>query len=469
MALKVKDAIVDRLRDKLGARPDVDTRNPDVRVVAHLARGEAVPVAGPVRRAAVPPRLPRAPHPRAAQGDAGRRPAARRGLHRRGAARRPDVRLGHAASSRAASSPAGAPRASAARFAVERWPHLGARAKEMLADLRADARAQRAQGARPHPRLRQRPEALEAARRQREGGEARARRSSSPRATPPSPAPSPRAAASSSPTRPTASASARGGQKGMKTFYFKLGENLRALHGLARLRARRQPGLRERLPRAALEPARRVERPHRLHAAGLPLRLAAAATRGSAQSRRSVCRSSRRMLLRCVQSMQDEEEPREQRRTRAARAVKNAVATADHAPRSASRRELTRAPRPTPARRRPRRRAPPGHQHHQHPERGGHALAALEASATPGSTWPRNAASPTAACTRGLSGHHPQGEHHRQRALERVQQQHHRRPASCPPPAPRWWRRCCRCRSARTSTPRSQRVSSTPKGTEPAR
>jgi putative N6-adenine-specific DNA methylase len=40
-ALKVKDAVVDALREKLGARPDVDTRDPDVRVVLHLAGEEA--------------------------------------------------------------------------------------------------------------------------------------------------------------------------------------------------------------------------------------------------------------------------------------------------------------------------------------------------------------------------------------------------------------------------------------------
>ena len=36
-ALKVKDAIVDALRDKLGARPDVDPKDPDVSVTLHLA------------------------------------------------------------------------------------------------------------------------------------------------------------------------------------------------------------------------------------------------------------------------------------------------------------------------------------------------------------------------------------------------------------------------------------------------
>jgi putative N6-adenine-specific DNA methylase len=40
-ALKVKDAVVDVLRDRLGARPDVDTRDPDVRIVLHVAKGEA--------------------------------------------------------------------------------------------------------------------------------------------------------------------------------------------------------------------------------------------------------------------------------------------------------------------------------------------------------------------------------------------------------------------------------------------
>jgi len=37
--LKIKDAIVDALRDRRGARPDVDPRAPDVLVVAHLGKG----------------------------------------------------------------------------------------------------------------------------------------------------------------------------------------------------------------------------------------------------------------------------------------------------------------------------------------------------------------------------------------------------------------------------------------------
>lgn len=39
-ALKLKDAIVDAVRDATGTRPDVDPRSPDIWVVAHLARGK---------------------------------------------------------------------------------------------------------------------------------------------------------------------------------------------------------------------------------------------------------------------------------------------------------------------------------------------------------------------------------------------------------------------------------------------
>ncbi|HEY6476017.1 MAG TPA: THUMP domain-containing protein [Polyangia bacterium] len=41
VALKVKDAVADALRDALGARPDVDTESPDVGIILHLAAGKA--------------------------------------------------------------------------------------------------------------------------------------------------------------------------------------------------------------------------------------------------------------------------------------------------------------------------------------------------------------------------------------------------------------------------------------------
>ena len=40
-ALKVKDAVADALRERRGARPDVNAVDPDVRIVAHLAGGRA--------------------------------------------------------------------------------------------------------------------------------------------------------------------------------------------------------------------------------------------------------------------------------------------------------------------------------------------------------------------------------------------------------------------------------------------
>ena len=39
-ALKTKDAIVDRVRDRCGARPNVEPKNPDLRINLHLARNQ---------------------------------------------------------------------------------------------------------------------------------------------------------------------------------------------------------------------------------------------------------------------------------------------------------------------------------------------------------------------------------------------------------------------------------------------
>ncbi|MDE0299388.1 MAG: THUMP domain-containing protein [Candidatus Poribacteria bacterium] len=41
-ALKIKDAIVDQIRDSTGSRPNVDVRNPNVRVNAHIANDRCV-------------------------------------------------------------------------------------------------------------------------------------------------------------------------------------------------------------------------------------------------------------------------------------------------------------------------------------------------------------------------------------------------------------------------------------------
>lgn len=41
VALKVKDAVVDALRERLGARPNVDTESPDLAIAVHVAAGRA--------------------------------------------------------------------------------------------------------------------------------------------------------------------------------------------------------------------------------------------------------------------------------------------------------------------------------------------------------------------------------------------------------------------------------------------
>lgn len=41
-ALKIKDAIVDQIRDSTGSRPNVDTQDPDIRVNAHIANDSCV-------------------------------------------------------------------------------------------------------------------------------------------------------------------------------------------------------------------------------------------------------------------------------------------------------------------------------------------------------------------------------------------------------------------------------------------
>ncbi len=41
-SLKIKDAIVDRLRQEQGERPNIDTENPDIRVDAHFAKGRCL-------------------------------------------------------------------------------------------------------------------------------------------------------------------------------------------------------------------------------------------------------------------------------------------------------------------------------------------------------------------------------------------------------------------------------------------
>jgi len=229
VALKVKDAVVDRMRDKRGARPDVDPRNPDVGVVAHLVReklslsldlcGEPLHRRGyRVRPTAAPMKETLAAALLRAAGYTGEEalvdPMCGSGTVL--------IEGGLIARRRAPGI--------ARDFAVEKWPHLGARARELLADMRADARRHERKVAVPILGFDKDPEALEAARRNVKA----ARLSeeillSEGDATKLPPLPEPPGLLLTNP--PYGDRLGSGGQKGMKSFYFKLGDSLRAQMG----------------------------------------------------------------------------------------------------------------------------------------------------------------------------------------------------------------------------------------------
>ena len=121
VALKVKDAVVDRMRDKQGARPDVDPRNPDVRVVAHLARERlslSLDLCGePLHRRGYRVRPTAAPLKETLAAAILRAAS----YQRPGGAGGPDVRLGHPAHRGGAHRPRRAPGLNR-DFAVERGP-----------------------------------------------------------------------------------------------------------------------------------------------------------------------------------------------------------------------------------------------------------------------------------------------------------------------------------------------------------
>ncbi|ADO70064.1 THUMP domain-containing class I SAM-dependent RNA methyltransferase [Stigmatella aurantiaca] len=229
VALKVKDALVDRLRRVLGARPDVDTREPDVRVVAHLAREKlslSLDLCGePLNRRGYRVRPTPAPLKETLAA------ALLRAANYTGEEALVDpmcgsgtllIEAGFIARHRAP----GIGRS----FAVERWPHQGARAKELLEDLRADARRNERKVLVPIQGFDKDPEALEAARRNikaaRLSEEIQVAEGD---ATKPLPLPKPGGLLITNP--PYGERIGTGGQKGMKSFYFKLGESFQELDG----------------------------------------------------------------------------------------------------------------------------------------------------------------------------------------------------------------------------------------------
>lgn len=229
VALKIKDAIVDRLREKLGARPDVDTRNPNVRVVAHLARTQlslSLDLCGDplfqrgyrVKTTEAPMKETLAAALLRDAGYTGQEPLV-------------DPMCG----SGTLLLEAGliARRRAPALFrplAVERWPKLGPAAHAELERLRDEAQAQERDLPFPIIGYDKDPDAVEAARRNVKAagleGFIRVRDGD---ATAAFELPEGPGLLATNP--PYGERIGSGGQKGMKTFYFKLGERLGRIEG----------------------------------------------------------------------------------------------------------------------------------------------------------------------------------------------------------------------------------------------
>lgn len=140
VALKLKDGIVDRLREKLGRRPDVDTHEPVFRVVAHLAKrtlslsldlcGEPLFKRG-YRVATTPAPLKET-----------LAAAVLLASHYEGEEPLADPMCGSGTLVIEAGMIAARRAPSLERsFALERWPAFSARARPLLAEVRAEARS----------------------------------------------------------------------------------------------------------------------------------------------------------------------------------------------------------------------------------------------------------------------------------------------------------------------------------------
>lgn len=229
VALKVKDAIVDRLRDRTGKRPDVDSRNPDVPIVAHLAKTRltlSLDVTGEplfkrgyrIKTTPAPMKETLAAAMLLELGYTGEEPFCD-AMCGSGTL---VIEAGHIATRRAP----GLKR----DFALERWPRFAAPLKPIFADARQEAHAELRPA--PHPLFARDydEEALAAARRNLTaaglGAMVRVDEADATRAGPPE---CPPGLMASNP--PYGERLGSGGQKGMKTFYHSLGEALRAWDG----------------------------------------------------------------------------------------------------------------------------------------------------------------------------------------------------------------------------------------------
>jgi 23S rRNA (guanine2445-N2)-methyltransferase / 23S rRNA (guanine2069-N7)-methyltransferase len=230
VALKIKDAIVDRMRARAGKRPDVDSRTPDVRVLAHLSgtwlqlsldlAGEPLNRRGyRIRQTTAPLKETLAAAVLRAAKFSGEEPVL-------------DPMCGSGTLLIEAAWMAARRAPSLGRtFAVERWPELGPAARPLLAELRAEAHAAQRPVAIPLWGFDRDEEALGAARANVRAagltGPIQLKKGDATQALP-----LPEGAGGLLVTNPPYGDRLNtGGQKGMKSFYFQLGERFQALGG----------------------------------------------------------------------------------------------------------------------------------------------------------------------------------------------------------------------------------------------
>ena len=231
VAQKIKDGLVDRLREKQGQRPNVDTRNPSLRVVAYLAgsrlslsldlTGEPLFQRG-YRVASTPAPLKEtlAAALLRAAGYSGEEPLVD-----------PMCGSGTFLIEGALIAQRRAP-ALNRTFAVERWPALGTQARELLSLVRDEARGQLRRAPFPLFGIDKDPEAVEVAQRNVRAARLDAELTvQEGDALQPLPEGAPRTGLLIC-NPPYGERLVGGGQKGMKSFYYKLGESFRALSGL---------------------------------------------------------------------------------------------------------------------------------------------------------------------------------------------------------------------------------------------
>jgi 23S rRNA (guanine2445-N2)-methyltransferase / 23S rRNA (guanine2069-N7)-methyltransferase len=228
VALKLKDAIVDRMRTRTGQRPDVDSRSPDVRILAHLAGTRlqlSLDLAGePLNRRGYRVRQTTAPLKETLAA------AMLRAARFTGEEPVLDPMCGSGTLLIEAAWVAARRAPSLLRsFAVERWPELGPKARPLLAELRAEAQAAQRPVAVPLWGFDRDAEALGAARANvRAAGLTSSIQLKEADATRELPLPTDaRGLLLTNP--PYGDRMGTGGQKGMKAFYFQLGERFDAL------------------------------------------------------------------------------------------------------------------------------------------------------------------------------------------------------------------------------------------------